>query len=118
MSTQMAGLNDLEGTAALPRSNGELVFEEPWEGSAFGLAVALCEGGVLEWETFRQRLIARIAGAQAAQPENWSYYVCWLDALQDVLAAQGVLDPADVESLAAEIIAREFHHDDDHSHHS
>ena len=29
---------DLQGPAAPPRANGELVFEQPWQGRAFGLA--------------------------------------------------------------------------------
>ena len=33
----------MEGAAALPRKNGELVFEEPWQGRVFGMAVALHE---------------------------------------------------------------------------
>ena len=31
----------MDGEASLPRSNGELIFDAPWEGRAFGLAVAL-----------------------------------------------------------------------------
>lgn len=31
----------MSGAAALPRRNGELVFEAPWQGRAFGLALAL-----------------------------------------------------------------------------
>ena len=33
------------GAAAPPRSNGELVFEAPWESRSFGMAVALSEPG-------------------------------------------------------------------------
>ena len=45
-STSVSGSADrlianMEGSAALPRKNGELVFEAPWEGRAFGIAVAL-----------------------------------------------------------------------------
>ena len=36
---------DIEGSAAPPRANGELVFAEPWESRAFAMAVALCEAG-------------------------------------------------------------------------
>jgi Nitrile hydratase beta subunit len=52
---------DVAGPAAPPRSNGELVFAEPWEGRAFGLTMALAERGVLSYETFRAVLIERIA---------------------------------------------------------
>ena len=36
---------DIEGPAAPPRSNGELVFAEPWESRAFGMAVSPVRGG-------------------------------------------------------------------------
>ena len=32
---------NLDRSAALPRKNGELVFQAPWEGRAFGMAVVL-----------------------------------------------------------------------------
>ena len=41
---------------ALPRKNGELVFEAPWEARAFGLAVALNDSGLYPWRDFSQRL--------------------------------------------------------------
>src|SRR4029077_10476372 len=72
---------DAEGAAAPPRSNGELVFEAPWESRAFRIAVALSERDAFEWERFRQRLIAEIGvwergGRRSA--EGWSYYERWL----------------------------------------
>src|SRR5207302_9267381 len=53
---------NLEGPSALPRKNGELVFEAPWEGRAFGIAVALSERGTYGWDEFRERLVERLAG--------------------------------------------------------
>src|SRR5262249_16430015 len=44
------------GPAAPPRDNGELVFAAPWESRAFGLALALNEAGLIDWEEFRQAL--------------------------------------------------------------
>ena len=38
---------DVAGAAAPPRSNGELVFAEPWESRAFGMAVTLADAGVV-----------------------------------------------------------------------
>ena len=46
---------DVDGPAAPPRSNGELVFGEPWEGRAFGLVMALVDSGRLSYEDFRRR---------------------------------------------------------------
>jgi hypothetical protein len=52
---------DIEGPAGPPRSNGELVFAEPWESRAFGMAVSLYETGMFSWPQFQAALIARIA---------------------------------------------------------
>ena len=104
---------DVEGPAAPPRSNGELVFAAPWESRAFGLAMALHDGGLLEWEDFRQQLIGAVARAEAAGGE-FSYYRCWLEALQTVLDDRGLIDPGAVESLAAELAGRPAGHDHHH----
>jgi len=90
---------DIEGPAAPPRRNGELVFQEPWEGRAFGLAVALRDQGVFEWDTFRSRLIAAIAQADRlpAGEARPGYYETWLAALQKVLADSGVVTPSEIE---------------------
>jgi len=51
----------MDEQVALPRKNGELVFEAPWEARAFGLAVALNEAGVYPWRDFSQGLAAETA---------------------------------------------------------
>ncbi len=107
---------DVEGPAAPPRSNGELVFGAPWESRAFGLAMALHDGGFFEWEAFRQQLVRALSRAEAAGGE-FSYYRCWLDALQALLASSGLIDPAVVESLAAELACRPSGHDHPHGDH-
>ena len=56
---------DPAAPAAPPRSNGELVFEEPWESRAFGAAVALHDAGVIDFESFRERLVDEIAAWEA-----------------------------------------------------
>ena len=48
-ATPDRAISAMSGSAALPRRNGELVFAEPWEGRAFGLAVALNENGAYDW---------------------------------------------------------------------
>ncbi|TMD77367.1 MAG: nitrile hydratase accessory protein [Chloroflexi bacterium] len=86
----------LEGEAALPRKNGELVFSAPWEGRAFGLAVLLSENGAYAWNDFRERLVAEIAKGDDA------YYESWLDALQSLLLAGGVVTADEVSRRADE----------------
>ena len=86
MSTPTLDL-DVDGPAAPPRSNGELVFAEPWQGRAFGLTMALVDRGAISYDAFRERLIARIASWERTHPDgkDFSYYRCWLEALEDEL---------------------------------
>ena len=101
---------DISGPAAPPRSNGELVFAAPWESRAFGLAMALHDGGLFEWESFRRQLIAAVARAEAAGGE-FSYYRCWLEALQTLLDSSGLVDAASVEERAGVLACRAPGHD-------
>jgi nitrile hydratase accessory protein len=115
---------DVDGLAAPPRSNGELVFAEPWQSRAFGMAMALNQAGAIDWEEFRQELIAQIAGWEStARPDAcFSYYGCWLAALERVLVARSLVAPGAVGALAEAIAARPAgwdhgHDHDDHDHH-
>ena len=115
-----AGLLDVSGPAAPPRRNGELVFAEPWESRAFGMAMALHAGGAFEWETFRQELMAAIARWEGAHDpdDDWSYYRCWLDALERVLASERLVSEGDVDGRVGELSCRPAGHDHSgHSHH-
>jgi nitrile hydratase accessory protein len=77
----------LDGETALPRENGELVFEAPWEARVFALAVAVVERLDLPWDEFRRRLVAQIS-ADPARP----YYESWAAALESLIVALD-LDP-------------------------
>jgi nitrile hydratase accessory protein len=70
----------MTGAAALPRDNGALAFDAPWEGRALALAIALVERLELPWDEFRHRLIASIAD----QPER-PYYESWAAALEQLV---------------------------------
>lgn len=94
---------DMEGVTALPRQSGELLFQDPWEGCVFALAVALCEHGLYAWGEFQKQLIVTIAAAE--QPEvpaesRPTYYECWLTALEALLLEKGVLTKAKIDSRA------------------
>ena len=82
--------------APLPRKNGELVFEAPWEGRAFGLAVLLNQLGHYEWNAFRDNLIAQIRDDRA-------YYESWLSALEQLVVERGLLDAAELARRTDEI---------------
>jgi len=111
-----AYLLDSAGPAAPPRDNGELVFAAPWESRAFGLALALNEAGLIDWEEFRQALIREIGDWEAAHPsgEGWSYYECWLRALERTAGARGLVDPRALADRAALLAARPAGHDHEH----
>src|SRR5512141_2231616 len=91
----------MSGAAALPRRNGELVFDAPWESRAFGLAVGLSQAGLYTWDEFRERLIAEIAAWEASghPTGEWSYYERWLAALEAILEAKGVAADEEIDAL-------------------
>ena len=82
---------DMAGEAALPRKNGELVFDEAWQGRVFGLTVAMSHESRFEWREFQARLIDEIAHAER-EGEPSSYYERWLHAFERLLAAKSLLD--------------------------
>lgn len=97
--------NDLPNAAALPRKNGELVFSEPWQSRAFGLAVALCERDAYAWAEFRDRLIGEIAAAESAGRYDAAtgYYHCWLAALERLLIEKGICLKDEIERRVVEV---------------
>lgn len=111
---------EIEGPAAPPRSNGELVFAEPWESRAFGMAVSLYESGAFTWPEFQAALVARIAAweAAAAPEEPYNYYRLWLAALEDVLVSRCVVSADEVVARAQALAQRPPGHDHPHPHQS
>jgi nitrile hydratase accessory protein len=80
---------------SLPRDNGELVFEAPWQARALALAVALVESLDLPWDTFRRRLMAEIA----EDPQR-PYYESWGRALESTVVALELATPAALDAAA------------------
>jgi nitrile hydratase accessory protein len=137
----VTNLLDTAGPAAPPRKNGELTFAAPWESRVFGLALALHRRGLFAWDEFRARLITAIAERELAAGEDaqvapehdhaagedaliarehdhaageWSYYACWLTALERLLADKGLCPPAEVDARATALAARPAGHDHNH----
>ncbi|HKA13097.1 MAG TPA: nitrile hydratase accessory protein [Candidatus Dormibacteraeota bacterium] len=81
---------------SLPRKNGELVFEAPWEGRAFGMAVVMHDRGAYHWDDFRDRLIDHISNASTP------YYESWLGALESLLLAHGMIEPEELDARVDE----------------
>lgn len=85
---------EMNGTPALPRKSGELVFHDEWERRAFAMAVSLAEQGLLEWKDFQHQLTKAVASAEEIDPLHPSrgYYESWLAALEAVLAEKQMLE--------------------------
>jgi nitrile hydratase accessory protein len=68
---------------SLPRDNGELVFEAPWQARALAIAVAVVERLDLPWDAFRHRLMVSIA-----EDPHRPYYESWTKALESLVVAE------------------------------
>jgi nitrile hydratase accessory protein len=109
----------LTGAAAPPMANGELVFEAPWQGRAFGMASTLVDAGVLNWDEFRVALIDCIAAweCRTASGAEYAYYDRFLEALERVLLERRVLAGDTIAARAVTIEALGDGHDHDHERH-
>ena len=94
---------EASGPAAIPRRNGDPVFNEPWESRVFGMAVGLCERGFYDWDEFRERLIAEISSADARH-EDSTYYERFLRVLQRLIVEKRICDGAEISQRVAEYL--------------
>jgi nitrile hydratase accessory protein len=93
IETQLADVDRaLEGRAPLPRSNGELVFEEPWQGRVLGMTVVALERARIPWSEFANQLAAAVQhhGYDPDEPAADAYYAAWLEAFETTLVGAGV----------------------------
>jgi len=92
----------------------KLVFEEPWESRAFGMAAALADSGAFSWKDFQAGLIAAIAERDASSDDNsqvYRYYVHWLGALETLVVDRGLISLEDIKSREIEFLERPAGHD-------
>ena len=90
----------------LPVSSGDRAFDQPWELRAFAVAVAAYHAGQYEWSEFQLSLsdsIRRWEDGDGREP--WSYYEHWLEALETVLAGNGVLSDASLDERTRTALA-------------
>ena len=105
-------VSDMTGKAAPPRSNGELVFQAPWEGRAFGLAVAMNHDGRYEWTDFAGNLVAEIAESEKSRASQ-VYYEQWLAALEKLAISRGMVSKEELDARTEEFASGQ---QDDHDH--
>jgi len=87
---------NLAALPTLPRDVDCPVFAEPWEAQAFALAVKLSEQGHFTWTEWAAALAQELkASADRGEPDDGSrYYQHWLAALERLVTAKGLTDPA------------------------
>jgi nitrile hydratase accessory protein len=80
----------------LPRDEGGPVFAEPWQAQAFALAIRLSAQGHFSWTEWAAALADELkAAADRGEPDDGSrYYHHWLAALERLVAAKRLSDPA------------------------
>ena len=85
-----------ENPAALLRDDGGPIFAEPWQAEAFALAVRLSAQGHFTWKEWASTLADELkAAATRGEPDDGSrYYHHWLTALERLVVAKGLSDPA------------------------
>ena len=92
----LQGAEKLAALPRLPRDEGGPVFAEPWQAQAFALAVKLSEQGHFTWKEWATVLADELkVAASRGEPDDGSrYYEHWLAALERLVAAKGLSDPA------------------------
>ncbi len=80
----------------LVRDDGGPIFVEPWQATAFALAVRLSAEGHFTWQEWAAMLADELKrAADRGEPDDGScYYHHWLGALERLVVAKGLSDPA------------------------
>jgi hypothetical protein len=88
----------MPGATALPRANGEILFDAPWQGRVLGVAIGVVRGIGVDWDAFRERLIVAIE----AEP-NRPYYESWTVALESLVIDFGLATSDDVRARTSSV---------------
>ncbi len=98
---------DTEGAAAPPRANGEIVFDDAWQSRVFATTMAACDAGLIDYESFRQQLIAQIArrDTRGDDLQAATYWEAWHDAFETLALEVGLVNAAELAQRAADFAA-------------
>ena len=109
-------LPDFAAVPGLPQDDEGVVFAAPWEAKAFALVIHLHQQGSFEWKDWVKTLAGEIA-ADLTRTVETPYYQLWLNAVETLVAARGLIDATWLETTRAELLAvQSGEHDDDHDH--
>ncbi len=84
----------LSAAPSSPAGASEPAFAEPWEAQAFALALSLSSRGCYSWTEWSDALgrALKTTGGRDAAGHGSDYYRGWLEALENLLQAKGVVD--------------------------
>jgi nitrile hydratase accessory protein len=104
---------NLDELPDLPRDREGPVFEEPWEASAFAIAVRLNQNGHFTWQEWVECYSAEIALAEAAvKPgDHVEYYDAWLVALEKIMARKGLVTSFELNARHDHLRHHPAHHE-------
>ena len=79
----------------LPLDDGGPVFAEPWQATAFALAVRLSSEGHFTWQEWAATLAdeLKLAAGRGEPDDGSQYYQHWLAALERLVVAKQLSDP-------------------------
>lgn len=100
-------------TMQLPRDNGELVFQAPWEGRVFAMAVLMTEKGMCPWTAFNGKFVEEISEAERLSPGEEmvsSYYKHWMQAFEKLLMEKNIVSPDQLQMRTDEFADGRRHH--------
>ena len=89
----------------IPRKSGEPIFHSAWEKRAFGMAVSLCNKGLVPFDDLRWRVAAAISTwerANEGRELKFSFFERWLLALERLVIDQGIISREDLHRRATE----------------
>jgi nitrile hydratase accessory protein len=101
-------IEQLPSSEAIPRKEGELSFREPWEVRTLGLVVQLHKEGHFAWPEFQATLVEVIAEWEAMGDDErrpWSYYACWQQAAERLIARKQLVSEEEFDQRAEEFIS-------------
>jgi nitrile hydratase accessory protein len=101
-------VQELPAAEQIPRREGELSFREPWEVRTLGLVVQMHEAGHFAWSEFQAALIEVIGEWEAMADDErppWSYYACWQQAAERLVARSDFVTPDEFDQRAEEFLS-------------
>jgi nitrile hydratase accessory protein len=88
--------DQIQALPLLPADQEGPVFAEPWQATAFALAVRLSSAGHFTWKEWAEALSAELKhAADSGAPDDGSrYYHFWLAALEKLVVSKRLSDAA------------------------